>query len=99
MSWKRIAIVAGIAAAIVVVRWADGCAAHASRSRTGCSTAMSRYMVGRPPGPVAEKGELSVLLCGTASPIQPMDRAGACTMINAGGHFISSISVWHRCAI
>jgi len=101
MSWKRAGIGASVAlAAIAIGGW------FALRSAPVEDWLFHRYaehMIGRPPGPVAEKNELSVLLCGTASPIQPMDRAGPCTMINAGGHLyivdvglasVRNLNVW-----
>jgi len=41
-------------------------------------------MIARPQPQLAKSGELSVLLCGTGSPLPDPRRAGACTLIAAG---------------
>src|SRR5580704_776740 len=41
-------------------------------------------MIARPQPRLAKSGELSVLLCGTGSPLPDPRRAGACTLIAAG---------------
>jgi ribonuclease Z len=35
-----------------------------------------------------EDGQLHIVLCGTGSPLADKDRAGACTAVIAGGHFV-----------
>jgi ribonuclease Z len=45
---------------------------------------MATHVVDRPDADLAKPGELSVLLCGTGSPLPDPNRASACTLIAAG---------------
>jgi ribonuclease Z len=45
---------------------------------------IAAHMIGKPVQPLAQAGELSVLLCGTGSPLPDPRRASACTLIAAG---------------
>src|SRR5580704_11870415 len=45
---------------------------------------MAAHIIDRPVPQLAQPGELSVLLCGTGSPLPDPNRASACTVVAAG---------------
>jgi ribonuclease Z len=65
---------------------------------------MAAHMIDRPVPQLAQPGELSVLLCGTGSPLPDPNRASACTLIAAGDRLyvvdaglssVRNLLLWH----
>jgi ribonuclease Z len=65
---------------------------------------MAAHMIDRPAPQLAQPGELSVLLCGTGSPLPDPNRASACTLVAAGDRLyvvdaglgsVRNLLLWH----
>jgi ribonuclease Z len=79
---RRIAIVIG---ALVIVLIGGGLiATHFDSVDFWLYRKMAMHLVAQRSQPLAQPGELSVLLCGTDAPLPDPHRAGACTLIAAG---------------
>jgi ribonuclease Z len=79
---KRLAlIVVGVIVALFAAFWLATLSPSVDR---WIYRKMAEHIAGAPDAALAQDGELSVLLCGTGSPLPDPTRASACTMIAAG---------------
>jgi ribonuclease Z len=78
---RTVLIVGGVIVAVVLAAWA---ATLSPSVDLWLYRKMAMSQLDRPVPVLAKNGELSVLLCGSGSPLPDFQRASACTMIAAG---------------
>src|SRR5262249_28276764 len=82
-SMRRIALIAGgVAVALILAGWLATMLSPSTDLWLYRRMAMAQ--LDRPAPELAKDGELSVLLCGSGSPLPDFQRASACTLIAAG---------------
>ncbi|HEX7776779.1 MAG TPA: MBL fold metallo-hydrolase [Parvibaculum sp.] len=84
---KRIAIVAGALAALIVVAFAVFWTSPALQDNF-FKRAVAGRLAGTDRAALLNDGALHILLCGTGSPMPDPARANACTAVIAGGHVV-----------